>query len=177
MNTTTSHLIAAILGGLIVAGGFAYNALKPSLPSVLAPVSDDLAKVKQELLDCQKLRVYASKAKKKLDLPDTVKADPDKHVVAASPVPPSDYPHTMTAVYDSGTGAVDMYLRQDKLAWLAVNTRYEIGIGYGYSDNGSVTRLDGAVELLQVKALHVGVVGTVDSSGAAYVGGRAWFRW
>ena len=156
--------------------GLAWINFKPSLPSVLAPVSDDLAKVKQELLECQKLKVYVPKAKKKLNLPDTIKSDPTKHVLAASPIPPSDYPHTMTAVYDQGTGVVDMFLRRDPLPWLAFNRRWRFGGYYGINDRESGVVMGAAsYEFLQLKRLHVTATGQVDTSSRWFIGVGATF--
>jgi len=179
MNKITSHAIALVLGGLIVAGGFLWMKYKPSLPSVLAPPSKELAKEETKRLDCKPVLVYRDKVEKKLGLPASVTKDSSKHVVASSPVPPSDYPHTMTAVYDDRIGNVDMYLRQDPLPWLAFNRRMALGAAYGFKDGaqGFVTRVYGRIDLLQVKALHAGLLGDVDNAGGWYGGAFLEGRW
>ena len=173
------QLALGFIMGILVSGGFiAYHTLsKITAPSILAQPAKELKNVKTETLNCKPVIVYQDKAKKSLNLPETVARDPDKKVTASTKVSASDFPNTVTSVYDTGTGATDLFIRRDPLPWLATNARYELGIGYGYSDNGSVTRLDGSVELIQVKALHIGLTGTLDSSGAYYGGGRAWVRW
>jgi len=167
--------------GLLVAGAVcAYNTLsRIAMPSVLAPPSKELAKEETNVLDCQKVAVFRPKVKDNLNLPDTVKKDPDKKVVASSPVPPSDHPHTMTAVYDSGTGGVDMFLRQDPLVWLAFNRKGAIGAAYGFKDaaNGFVARVYGRLDLVQIKLLHAGLLGDVDNAGGRYGGAFAEVRW
>ena len=125
-------LCVGIVAGLLLFGiGCAWLKFRPSAPSALAPSSKELAKEKTERLDCKPVLVYRDKVEKKLGLPDIVTKDPDKHVVASSPVPASDYPGTMTAVYDEKVGNVDMFLRQDPLPWLAFNRRGAIGVAYG----------------------------------------------
>ena len=173
------NLAIGIILGLIMAGAVcAYNTLsKITQPSILAQPANELKNAKSETLACRPVVVYQDRVKRDLALPETVAKDPDKKVTASTKVSASDFPNTVTSVYDTGTGATDLFIRRDKLALFAMNTRYEVGVGYGYTQDGPVTRLDGSVELIQVKALHLGLTGTIDSSGAYYVGGRAWVRW
>lgn len=172
------YSICFLLGILVAIVFCEWEAYTLNLPAVIAPPAKELAKVETELLECQKLLTYKPTAKKKLNLPDPVKADHDKHVVAASQVPPSDYPHTMMAVYDSGTGAVNMFLRRDPPPWLAFNRRAAIGVAYGFKDNadGFATMLYGRIDLIQVKRLHAGLLGNVDTAGGWYGGGFAELR-
>ncbi len=176
MNSLTSHAISMVVGGAIVAGVCAYNKFVPHVSS-LAPPAPEIAKETPKKLECKPILVYRDKVEKKLNLPDTVKRDPDKHVVASSNVPPSDYPHTMTAVYDEGTGGVDMFLRQDPLPWLSFNRRGSLGVAYGWTDDGSDTRVYGKLDLLQIKRLHAGLIGDVNESGRWYGGGFVETRW
>lgn len=172
MNKIASHAIALVAGGAIVAAGCAWLKLRPSLPSVLAPPAPELAREQTRTLDCKPVIVYRDKVEKKLDLPAAVRRDPDKHVVAASKVPASDHPHTMTAVYDERTGGVDMYLRRDPLPWLGFDARKELGIAYGLKRDAdaAVARLHGKLDLVQIKALRGGLLGTIDSDGDWFAG-------
>lgn len=178
-RTITTHAIAMVIGGLIVAIGCVWIQYRPSLPSVLATPAKELAKEKTKRLECKPILVYRDKVETKLGLPDIVTKDPDKHVVASSKVPPSDYPHTMTAVYDEKVGGVDMFLRQDPLPWLAFNRSAALGVAYGVKDSadGFVTRLYGRVDLVQIKRLHVGLLADVNNAGGWYGGGFAELRW
>lgn len=179
MNKITSHAIAIITGGAIVAAGCAWLKLKPVLPSLLAPPARELAREEPRLLDCKPVLVYRDKVERKLDLPAIVTRDPNKHVVAASRVPPSEYPHTMTAVYDEKVGSVDMFLRQDPLPWLAFNRRGAFGVAYGLKSDtdGFAPRVYGRMDLLQVKRLHLGALGNIDGDGDWYGGGFIEARW
>jgi len=84
----------------------------------------------------------------------------------------------MTAVYDSGTGAVDMYLRQDPLPWLAFDRRGALGVAYGFRNeaDGFVTRVYGRLDLVQIKRVHAGLLGDVDNAGNWYGGAFAEYR-
>lgn len=171
--------VAFIAGLLVSAGICAWMQYRPSLPAVVAPPAKELAKEETKRLDGKPILVYRDKVEKKLGLPAIVTKDPNKHVVASSPVPPSDYPHTMTAVYDERVGNVDMFMRRDPLPWLAFNRRGALGVAYGIKDDsdGFVTRIHGRLDLLQVKRLHAGLLGNVDSDGDWYVGGSIEMRW
>ncbi len=171
--------IGIIIGALVAAGICAWLKFKPSLPSVLLPPAKELAGAPTDTLKGKTVIVYRDAVEKKLGLPDIVKRDASKHVVAAAKVPPSDYPHTMTAVYDDRSGGVDMFLRQDKLPWLAFNRRGSIGVAYGFKGghDGAVARVYGRLDLVQIKRLHVGLLGDVDGGGGWYGGGYAELRW
>lgn len=171
------YAVGIVIGLLLAAIACAWLEHKPRLSSVLASAAKELANEETTIKEYQKVVVYRDKVKKKLDLPAAIQKDPDKHVVAASPIPPSDYPHTMTAVYDSGTGAVDMFLRQDPLPWLAFNRRGAIGAAYGFKDGVTAARIYGRLDLLQIKRLHAGLMGNADSDGGWFGGGFVEARW
>jgi len=105
--------------------------------------------------------------------------DEGENVIITGYTESSDYPHTMTAVYDSGTGGVDMFLRRDRLPWVAFNQKGSIGVSYGVknSTTGSVSRLYGRFDLIQIKRLHAGILGDVDTDGDKYGGAFAEYRW
>lgn len=169
-----------ILVGLVLAGAAcAWLKFRPSLPAVLLPPAKELAGEKTDVLKCKPVIVYRDAVEKKLGLPDIVKRDASKHVVASSRVAPSDYPHTVTAVYDDRSGGVDMFARQDLLPWLAFNRRGSLGVAYGFKDNtsGAVARVYGRMDLVQVKRLHAGLLGDIDNAGGWYGGGFAEVRW
>lgn len=163
--------------GLLVAGGIcAWNAYKPSLPSVLATPAKELANAKPETLTCKTVVVYKDRVKKDLGLPETVKKDPDKKVTASTKVPASDFPNTVTSVFDLGTGMTDLYVRRDKLAWLAFNSKWRFSAFYGLNDKESGVIMGSAqYEAAQIKSLHVSAIGQVDTSSRYFVGvGLTW---
>lgn len=179
MKRIQDVMLGIFIGILVAAAIYAYKTLKPSMPSVLATPAKELAKEKTRRMECAPILVYRDKVETKLGLPDIVTKDPDKHVVASSPVAASDYPHTVTAVYDEKVGGVDMFVRQDTLPWLAFNRRGALGVAYGFKGdaNGAITRVYGRMDLIQVKRLHLGLLGDVDNAGGWHGGGFAELRW
>lgn len=178
-RTVTTHAVALVIGGLIVAIGCAWIQYRPSLPSVLATPAKELAKEETKTLKDKPVVVYREKVKAKLGLPESVKKDATKHVVNSTQVESSDRPTTVTAVYDDQTGVVDLFKRQDRLPWLAFDRRAAIGVAYGVKNdaNGFVARIYGRADLIQIKRLHAGLLADVDNAGGWYGGGFAELRW
>ena len=100
--------------------------------------------------------------------------------MASSKVKADDHPHTITTTLDQTTGEFTSYDRTDPLPWVAVDTRTEIGMYYGLKNGEQAVRLEGRQALLQVKALHVGAVASVDVMRGevdSFVGVGVWARW
>ena len=177
MNSITSHSIALVLGGAIVAGVCTYSALKKSLPSIPSLPSRDLDKVNKETLNCIPVIVYKDLAKNKLGLPQTVVVALEQRVLSATQVKPNERPTTVSAVLNTTTGETSFYQRQDKSPWIDFNRRYEIGVSYlPFNKDGvdKLIELDGRIEVIQIKALRAGLTGAVDTDGGYKVGVRAW---
>lgn len=174
-----SHAVAMIVGGSIVAGGALYNSHKPSIPSTLVNPSKALEKVAKRKIECQPVIIYTDVAKKAVGLPETVKADPEQHVIGATQIRPNERPVTVSAVFDTGTGQTNMYQRLDKLPWLSFDKRTSLGIAYGFKNDtaGPVTRLYGRYDLIHVKSLHAGVLADTDTARGWYGGGFVEARW
>ena len=179
MNSFTSHSIAVLVGGLFVAAGCWWNSNKPSLPSILATPSKDLAHVAKSKIECKPVIVYTDVAKSKLGLPETVKADPEQQVSASTQVRPNERPVTVSSVFDMGTGQTSMYQRIDPLQWLSFDSKAVLGVAYGFKSDsaGLVTRIYGRYELVQIKAIHLGLLADVDNARGWYGGGFAEIRW
>ena len=177
MQTITSHAIALVVGMALVAAGCVWMKFKPSLDSVLGKPAEDLSGVGNETVPCQTVIVYKEKAKDKLGLPESVKADAQQKVLAATQVDASERPTTVSAVLDTGSGITSMYKRQDPYKWLAFNRRYEIGFDYVLKDGSFVFEPDVRAELMQIKALRLGVIGRLNSDGDFIPGARVWAIW
>lgn len=171
-----SHVGVMLLGGAIVAGGAWWNANKPSLPSTLANPSKDLQKVAKRKIECQPVIIYTDVAKKAVGLPETVKADTEQHVLAATQVKPNERPVTVSAVLDTGTGQTSMYQRVDPLPWLSFDRRWRFGAFYGLSDSENGLILGVAqYQFAQIKRVNITAHGQVDTSGRYFIGGG--FSW
>jgi hypothetical protein len=174
-----------VIGALIVAIGCAWLKFKPGLPAVLAPTSPKIADIAKETKPCTSVQAFKDPAKKKLNLPEHVQKDEQASVIAAAPVPPSDYPRTATAVLHRDTGIGEIYLQQDTLPWLAFNPRWRFGIFYGASFSASQDASDsfesgvalGTIqyEALQLKKLRATIHAQGSTDSRAFLGGG--FTW
>ena len=167
------NLAIGFILGLIMAGAVcAYTTLKRvTTPSILAQPAKELKHEKPETLACKPVIVYRDRIKKDLGLPETIVKATTKKVTASTKVPASDFPNTVTSVYDSGTGATDMFIRQDKTPWLGFARKGTLGLAYGVQDDGeATTRLSASYSLLSVKRLNLGLTGDIATSGRAFIG-------
>lgn len=172
---------ASFLAGLalaaLIAGAWYWRGITHDDPSVPAKVAPELrdaptAKVKTDV------QVFPG-AKVKLSLADGLKNDPAKHVIGATKLDIDDRPRTVTAVIDEATGKTDLYVRADPLPWLAREQRGSIQLAYGYREYGDEPgfRLNAQYDLLQIKALHLGVIGSFDDNGSWFAGVGVAYRW
>ncbi len=171
-------IVSAILCATL---GAAYTIWKApdKIVAQLAPTSPKIANTAKESKQCATVQAFKDPAKKKLDLPEQIQQDKQAVVLAAAPVPPSDYPRTATGVLHLDTGLGEIYLKDDPLPWLAFNRRGAVGVAYGFKDDadGFVTRVYGRLDLVQIKMLHAGLLGDVDNTGDWYGGGFVEMRW
>lgn len=186
MRQNPSSLYRWALAGMAVALAVAlFFAFKP----VPAPVgvhvearpAPEVAKVETERVAiAPPVRVYKPAAKKKLALPESVQADPVKHVIASTKTANDERQHTVTTVIDTSTGDSITYDRVDPLPWVAVNTKSEVGLYYGLKNGAQAVRIEGKQELFQIKTLHVGAMASADMYDGrvdTFVGVGAWARW
>lgn len=134
-------------------------------------------------LKARTVKAYPASVKNKLKLPETALLDPAVAVVSSSQVRADDHPQTVTTVLNTDTGEVESYTRRDPLPWFAADHRGEAGIILGIKNAEPAVRLEGRQQLFQVKAVHLGVTGSVDQhlNGTRetdwMVGVGAWYRW
>lgn len=180
---------AALLG----IGGFLFVTLAmpllfpgkgPSEVSVPAVAAPDVKRAPTELVNIRKpVKVFTTKTKTKLKLPDAVVKNPEAHVLSATQVPGSLRPQTITTVLDEKTGESRSFVKADPYPWLAIENRGEVRMAYGYRYSGlgqpvkAVGRLSFAYDALRVKALTIGPSGTVDTDGQAFIGVGVSYKW
>jgi hypothetical protein len=131
------------------------------------------------------VRVYASPAKIKLDLPKLVVDDEQKQVVASTTVQGDDHPQTTTTTVNLETGEFDTFTKKEPLPWLAWDDKGSAGLYTGIKRGGLVARLELKQNIFSVKSVHVGAVATLDqpiSSAAGlqtdyFIGVGAEYRW
>lgn len=126
------------------------------------------------------VHAYAPEAKVNLKLPEHVRMDKAKHVVAATRTQADERPHTVTTVLDAATGEVMTYDRAEPLPWIAVRPRTELGAFVGYKFGEPALRIEARQDLMQVKGMHLGAIATADATASGvdgFVGIGVWARW
>jgi len=181
LEVSQSALIVAI--GLFVIG---WLILKPAPEQagqvvVATPAKEVQAEPKEEVT-IPKVTVYqgGAKLKNKLALPPAVTKNDKEKVLASSKVPAGEHSHTVTTVINTETGQSETYVRTDPLPWLAVESRGEIGVYAGIKNGQQAIRLQARQDFVQVKALHAGVIGSVDIVGSKpdyFVGVGVTYKW
>jgi hypothetical protein len=170
--------LSMIVGGAaLVLYMVAHTVDAPRPPQVVANTAPVVAKVGTQEISPIKVITFKPEAKAKTRLPRAVQADPKQHVTAATQVEPSERPQLVTTVLDEDTGESTTYVVEEPRPWLGVRNRGEVVLAYGVKQEGTVARLHARQELLQIKALGAGVVGSIDSDGDYFVGIGASYRW
>lgn len=179
MNTIRTKL--EIIAGIIAAAVIWYVATPPTAPVNEwhpATQSPQVNGVSKEAIKPQQVIVYAPEAKKKLDLPTPIQDDPSKHVIESTIVPSDLHAQTVTTVIDERTGESKTIVRSEPLPWFKPEQHGSLGVGYGIT-SGLMHgwALNAHEDLLQIKALHFGVDGSVFTGGAYFVGFGMAYRW
>lgn len=129
------------------------------------------------------VKVYPAAVKNAIKLPQIVQDNPALDVIASTQVRADDHPQTVTTALNLETGESETYVKRDPLPWLAWDTRGEAGLYMGIKNGTPAIRLEAKQGVVQVKALHFGVIGSVDQpiSGPQntdyYIGAGVWARW
>jgi hypothetical protein len=176
-----------LVGVVLLWAGFQQQRERPSVGVAMQAKADpQVAKETKTDTPVQSgtVKTYAPETKRKLDLPAAVQADATKQVVESSRVPADDHPQTVTTVIDTKTGATETFVARDPLPLLALDPAGEAGLYYGYRNGAKAIRIEARQGLFMVKAVHVGVTGSVDqvvgggqTPPAGFVGVGAWTRW
>lgn len=177
LRASVRHFVAGIVAGLLIAAAvWAWQTVKPSLPAVLAPPAEKIAQVRTETKACTTVQALAEPAKKRLGLPESVRRDPQASVLAAADVPRTDSPLIATPLLHRDTGVTEIYFTPQPRPWLASDRRWLVGGFYVARDEATepVGELVGLYDVFQIKALHVGVLGHLDTTGRRALGVGLW---
>lgn len=170
----------ATVGGLALAFTWAFMAIiayrppsEVSTPAVAVPEVKRAPTARVAVK--QPVKVYAGDTKARLRLPADVLANPAEHVTAATRVQASERPQTVTTTINTETGESRSFAKTDPYPWFAVETRGEVrlAVGYKHEPNGQlqqVTRLAVGYDVVRIRALTAGVVGSIDSDGSQFIG-------
>lgn len=166
---------------IAVTSWFAYHLTHKPAPvdntsAIVAPAVVDTPK---EEVKISKILVYKQKAKADLPIPQAIKDDKAEHVVAATQTPDDDHKHIITTVVNTDTGQTTTIDHKEPLPWLAVEKKNELRLDYGYKGNPNplpVARLSFRSDLVQIKALHLGVNTSLDFDGEYFIGAGVGWR-
>lgn len=145
-------LVCAVLLWMVTQKPKAWPVNQPTAAQA-APEVADIPKV---AITPPKVKVYAPEAKDKVALPPAVQGDPAISVLESSKLPESEHPQTVTTVLNSATGDTSTYVTTDPYPWIASEYRREVGAGYGLKNGQKAGHFFANVELVQIKAAHIG---------------------
>jgi hypothetical protein len=104
----------------------------------------------------------------KLKLPNEVKNDPNKQVIATGEVPPYEGKTNVVAVMDTQQGTTSIIAKQQPLPLFAFKNQKEIGIRGGYAANKDGTRIQadafGRWTFVRIGNIHLGLYGEVNTN-------------
>jgi len=131
------------------------------------------------------VRVYESRAKIELKLPEAIKQDEAKQVLESTRVNADDHDQTITTVLDTETGDTQTLVRREPLPWIAWRNDGSAAAYAGIKNGEPTARLEVKQSLFSVKTIRFGAVATVDQplgysardSPDYFVGVGAEYRW
>lgn len=189
-ETQRSAVIWTAYGAIVLmallAFGWAYHMIlaKPEVAGqvVLATAAREVTMAPKVEVPLQKITVYKSPPvlKKKLSLPQEVVDDDKASVLASSKIAAGEHGKTVTTVINTETGKSETYVRTDPLPWFAFESRGEVGLYYGIKNGQQAARVQARQDFIQVKALHFGVIGSVDLAAGRpdyFAGVGVAYRW
>ena len=189
METKIKWIIGALLVVSVAGAGYVlYDVLRAPRPvggdSVLAEPAPVLRRAPVVPVQIKKpVKTFQGKTKANLKLPAAVVADETQQVIAATQVKANLRPQTVSTVANTETGAVESYVKTDPYPWFAIEGRGEAKIAYGYKYSHTlgvaapVARLHLSYDVIRVKALTAGIMGTFDSDRDAFVGVGISYKW
>lgn len=149
-----SYVVLTVVGTILLA--WLVWPIKPA-----EPAKNILEGDKTERADVA--AVVYPEAKKKLHLPKKVQADPAKKVTAATVLESDDRRHEVSAVLDTTTGQTTIYDRPLDRPWVEQTGNIHVGAFAGVYESGQPGfRVEARYEVVRVKAIRVGAVGSVD---------------
>lgn len=184
--------IAVIVIAFLALGWFVYGAyhsymdIKATIPAQKAKpaaVATEIKSVPLVTITPPKVKVYAPEAKSKMHIPEEIVQDAHKHVISTAHIQPSTRPQSIATVFDDQTGMSKDYVTQEPLPWLAVDLHGDAGMYYGMKNGYSAVRFEAHQNLLDVKAVTIGITASVDQMVQGpiqadwFVGVGAAYRW
>ena len=103
----------------------------------------------------------------KLKLPDWIKTDINKQVIATAEIAPYEGKTNAAAIMDTKTGQSEIIAKQMPLSLFGFENKKELGVRIGYSTDEWNTRstVFGRWQFMRIGAMHLGVYGEANSRG------------
>jgi len=166
---------------MAAAVGIWFITRKPEPPAAAPQVAvpaQAIAEEKPEIIHPKAVQAYSENAKQKTAIPQAMKEDKTVAILDSSTIPESQHSETVTTTLNTETGQVITLVAANPTPWLAGESTGEARIDFGLK-NGfrRVGRLSATEDLFQVKSLHLGISGSLDTDGEYFIGGGISYRW
>lgn len=195
MSTRRQLLAFVLLVGALVAllatsewrdAGGAHAPPRPGLDvAVAAPTAPQAAGV-EWIVPPRAVRTRPASAKSAAKLPTAVQTSAAAVVLESARIAPSERTQVVTAVLDTESGETTQYVVAEPLPWLDTTVRSDAGIYVGLKRGEPTIRVQGRVQLAQVKAVRLGALASADwplngersgVQGDLFVGVGGWVQW
>jgi len=172
---TILEVIGAALAGIAIWVASVQHEAAPAAPAQKNPT---LASVDTVDAHPKRVIVYAPEAKAKLRLPAATVENESIAVLDSSKLPESDRPQTVTTVLNIESGESSTMFSVDPYPLFKFESRKQVGFSYGMTNGGKWLGLATiSDDLVQIKALHFGVNGYVDTNGQVFAGVGVSYSW
>jgi hypothetical protein len=170
--------VAAVAAAVALWFSFKKPDIAPHSAPMEAPAAAVVEDVTPQPIQPAKVTAYPARVKQKSNLPDAMKQDPNVVVLDSSAVGASDQDQTVTSTLNTQTGEVATIVSENPNPWFQPEAKNEARLSYGVK-NGmkQVTRASIGADLLQIKAIHLGFSGSVDSDGSFFMGAGIAYKW
>lgn len=165
---------ASVVHKLLANWGVPPAPVEVSMPARPSPEVAEKKTISKPI-KARRVKTYPSAVKSALKLPEHVIETPSLDVIASHQVAPDRHPQTVTTLLDTDTGDTQTFVKRDPLPWLAQDTHGDIGLYAGIKNGQPTARLQARQGVLQVKALHLGLVGSVDHPMSGSIAGTDYF--
>jgi len=165
VSTLKTHAIAFVMGAAIAAALVAWLGRGSTTPG-----GDVLQGQATVAVACTQVQTYPERAARKLAHAPAIAKRPDVHLVAATRINADGHDHTVSALYHSANGKIDLYDYQHALPLLQFRVRGSVSVAYGATDAGAGWMAGGTYSPVQTKQLQLGLQGMITSRGNWFAG-------
>lgn len=144
-------------------------------PSVIKTEKVEVALVSPKKV----LKVYPQSVKKRVLLPKEALSNAHIQLTDSSVIKGTEQDTQVNQTVDITTGETQTYVSELPAPWFRVENRGAASLDYGIKRDAKtpVVRLNVRQDVLQLKAIHIGVSGSVYSDGDYFVGVGGEYRW